>query len=52
MRIINKYYNLIGNINTSIVLISDIHYYNKNIIKHLNKILENIKKIKPNYIIN
>ena len=48
MKIINKEYNL-GNDKT-IVLISDIHYYNKRDIKLLNNILDNIKQIKPNYI--
>lgn len=50
MRIINKTYNIKGNIDKNIVLISDIHYTNKKDIKHLNKVLDNIKKIKPNYI--
>ncbi len=50
MRIINKKYNIKGNIDANIVLISDIHYINKNDIKHLNKVLDNIKKINPNYI--
>lgn len=50
MKIINKTYNLSSNLNKSIVLISDIHYENKSDIKHLNKILDNIRKIKPNYI--
>lgn len=49
MRIINTKYNL-DNIKTNIVLISDIHYYSKNDIKHLNKILDNIKSINPKYI--
>lgn len=50
MRIINTNYNLTGNVDTNIVHISDIHYYNKKCIKRLNKILEKIKEIKPNYI--
>lgn len=50
MRIVKKTYNLNSNIDTNIVLISDIHYYNEKDIKHLNKILDRIKKIKPNYI--
>lgn len=49
MKIFNTNYNLKG-VNTKIVLISDIHYYNKNDIKHLNNVLDNIKKIKPKYI--
>lgn len=50
MKIINKSYNIKGDINTNIVLISDIHYYNKKDLIHLNKVLDNIKKIKPNFI--
>lgn len=50
MRIIDTNYNLNGTVDTNIVHISDIHYYNKKCIKRLNKILEKIKKIKPNYI--
>lgn len=49
MKIFNTSYNLKG-INTNIVLISDVHYYSKENIKHLNKVLDNIKKIKPKYI--
>ena len=33
-----------------IVLISDVHYYNKSIIKTLNLVLQEIKKLKPDYI--
>ena len=47
--ITNKKYNING-INTNIVLISDIHYYNKKDIKRLNKVYDNINKIKPNFI--
>lgn len=50
MRIINKKYNLSNKLNKSIVLISDIHYYSKKDIILLNKVLDNIKKIKPDYI--
>ena len=46
MKIINKFYNLDKNI----VLISDIHYSNKKDIKVLNCVLENIKKLNPDYI--
>lgn len=49
MKIFNTNYNLKG-VNTNIVLISDIHYYSKDDIRHLNKVLDNIKKIKPKYI--
>lgn len=49
MKIYNKNYNLNG-INANIVHISDIHYYNKGDIKNLNKILDSIKKINPEYI--
>jgi len=50
MKIINKVYNINGALNKIIVLISDIHYSNKKDIKRLNYILDNIKKIKPDYI--
>ena len=50
MRIVNKSYNLEGNINTNIVLISDLHYYNRKDIKHFNRVLERIKKLNPDYI--
>lgn len=50
MKIINKNYNINSNLNRKIVLISDIHYENKEDIKKLNYILNNIKKIKPDYI--
>lgn len=36
--------------NKLIVLISDIHYYKKEDLKRLNKVLDEIKKINPNYI--
>lgn len=49
MKIINKYYNL-KELNKKIVLISDIHYYDKKDIKLLNAVLERISKIKPDYI--
>lgn len=51
MKIVNKTYNLKSTIiKTNIVLISDIHYYDKNDIKQLNKVLDNIKNIKPKFI--
>ena len=50
MQIINKKYNISNKLNKRIVLISDIHYYNKNDITRLNKVLDNIKKINPDYI--
>ena len=50
MKIVNKSYNIKASIDTNIVLISDIHYYNKKDIIHLNKVLDNIKKLKPNFI--
>ncbi len=49
-KIIKKNYNINVKINKKIVVISDIHYYNKTEIKKLNKVLEKIKEIKPNYI--
>lgn len=50
MRIVNKKYNINSNLNKKIILISDIHYYSKNDIPRLNKVLDNIKKINPDYI--
>ena len=50
MKIINKTYNIYNNVNKNIVLISDIHYSNKEDIKRLSYVLENIKKQKPDYI--
>lgn len=50
MIIVNKKYNLKGKVNQKIVLISDIHYYDKRNIKHLNKLLDKIRKVSPNYI--
>lgn len=49
MRIFNTNYN-INNIPANIVLIADVHYYSKYDLKHLNKVLDNIKKISPNFI--
>ena len=50
MLITNKEYKINSRINTNIVLISDIHYYSKKDIKYLNKILDKITRLKPNYI--
>lgn len=50
MKIINKIYNIDSDLNKSIVLISDIHYSSKKDIRVLNYVLDNIKKLKPNYI--
>jgi len=50
MKIVNKKYNLSNELNKKIVLISDIHYYSKKDIYKLNKVLDNIKQISPNYI--
>lgn len=49
MKIINKYYKL-GILDKTIVLISDIHYYNKKDIYLLNDVYDNIKKINPDYV--
>lgn len=43
-------YYIKSNFNSKIVLLSDIHYDNKNNLKHLYKVLNKIKKINPNYI--
>lgn len=50
MKIVNKKYNLDNKLNKKIVLISDIHYHSKKDIKRLNNVLDNIKKINPDYI--
>lgn len=50
MRIVNKNYQLKTNYNKTISLISDIHYYSKKDIKHLNKVLNKIKKTNPDFI--
>ena len=50
MKVINKTYNINCNVNSNIVLISDLHYLNKNDITRLNYILDNISKIKPKFI--
>ena len=50
MKIINKFYNVNNKLGKNIVLISDIHYQDKKDIKVLNSLLDNIKKLKPDYI--
>ena len=50
MKIINTYYEINNKLNKNIVLISDLHYQDKKDIKALNNLLDNIKKIKPDYI--
>ena len=49
-KIIKKNYDIESKINKKIVLLSDIHYYNKKDIKKLNKILKKIQSINPDYI--
>ena len=49
MKIVTKKYNLNKKLNKKIVLISDIHYYSKKDINHLNKVLDKINfKINAN----
>lgn len=50
MKIINKKYNISCNLDKNIVLLSDIHYYSKKDLLRLNKVLDNIKNIHPDYI--
>ena len=50
MKILNKNYNIDNKLNKNIVLISDLHYQDKKDIKILNNVLDNIKKLKPDYI--
>lgn len=48
--VVTKKYNLNNSLNKKIVLISDIHYYSKKDIIRLNKVLDTIKKLNPDYI--
>ena len=50
MKIFNTTYNIESNLNKKIVLISDLHYYNKKNIIILNKVFDKIKIINPNYV--
>ncbi len=50
MKIINKIYKIDKNLNKKIVLISDMHYSNKKDLIRLNVILDNIKKLSPDFI--
>lgn len=49
-KIIEKNYDIKAKINKKIVVISDVHYYNKKNINKLNKVLKKIENIKPDYI--
>ena len=49
-KIIKNNYNVDNKLNKKILLISDIHYYNKNNIDSLNKVLEKIQNENPDYI--
>ena len=50
MKLLNKIYNLKNKSPKDIVLISDIHYYDKKDMKYLNKLYLKLKEIDPNYI--
>lgn len=50
MKILNKTYNINSSVNKKIVLISDLHYKDKFDIERLNVILDNIKKLNPDFI--
>ena len=50
MKIFNTTYNIESNINKKIVLISDLHYFNKKNIFILNKVFDKIKIINPDYV--
>ena len=50
MRIINKTYNINSKLNKKICLISDLHYSNKKDVERLYCVLDNIKKLNPDYI--
>ena len=49
-RIIEKNYDVQAKINKKIVVLSDIHYYDKKNIKKLSKVLKKVEFIKPDYI--
>ena len=49
-KIIEKNYDIAARLNKKIVVISDIHYYNKKDMKKLNKVLKQIQFIKPDFI--
>lgn len=49
-KIIEKNYDVAARINKQIVVLSDIHYYSKKDLKKLNKILEKVKLLNPDYI--
>lgn len=49
-KIIEKNYDMEAKLNKKIVVISDIHYYNKKDMKKLNKVLKKIEFIKPDFI--
>ena len=50
MKISKKYYYLDNKHNKRIILLSDIHYYNKRLIPNLNEIINSIENLKPDYI--
>lgn len=50
MKIVNKKYNVKSSVNKKVILISDLHYSNKEDIDRLNYILENISLQEPDYI--
>ena len=49
-KIYNKTYNINSKLNKNIVLISDLHYSNKEDLDRLNLVLKSIKKLNPNFI--
>ena len=50
MRIVNRTYIVDNNLNKKIVLLSDIHYFNRKDIINLNKVLDKVKLLNPDYI--
>ena len=50
MKLLSKIYNLKNKSPKDIVLISDIHYYDKKDMKYLNKLYLKLKEINPSYI--
>ena len=50
MKIYNKNYVVKGSVNKKIVLISDLHFFNRKDILRLKKLLDPIKNVKPDFI--
>lgn len=49
-KIIERNYDVDSNLNKKLVVLSDVHYYSSKDLKKLNKVLNRIRTIKPDYI--